>query len=68
MICYRDMTFCREKTCAKFGDGNDDCPRSLTLAVEHMAWHWWNRGNNKLDDSPPICMFTEQPDCYEIKK
>lgn len=64
MICFRDMTFCRESTCSKFGDGNDDCPRSLTLAVEHLASHWWNRGSTK-DEAAPICVFTERPDCYE---
>lgn len=62
------MTFCTEKTCAKFGDGNDDCHRSLTLAVEHMAWHWWNNGNTEIDDRPPICQFTERPDCFVERK
>jgi len=67
MICYRDMTFCTESTCAKFGDGNDDCPRSLTLAVEHMAYHWWNNGDNTKTDGPPICQFIERPECFVRK-
>ncbi len=67
MLSFKDMTFCKETTCSKFGDDNDDCPRSLTLAVEHLACHWWDKGNKK-DESAPICVFTERPDCYEIKK
>ncbi len=68
MICFRDITFCTEKTCSKFGDGNDDCFRSLTLAQEHMAYHWWNNGDNTKTDSPPICQFADRPDCYVERK
>ena len=67
MICYRDMTFCRESTCAKFGDGDDDCPRSLTPAVEHMAAHWWNRGVEGEKEAP-IFVFIEEATCYEVKE
>ena len=68
MICYRDITFCKESSCGKFGDKNEDCPRSLTLAVEHMAAHWWNRGEKKEDwGHAPICVFRERPDCFVSK-
>lgn len=71
MICYRDRTFCSEETCDRFGDGNEDCFRSLTLAIEHTASHWWNSNrtsvqikNNSWEDAP-IAVFAERPDCYE---
>ncbi len=67
MICYRDMTFCKESTCSNFGDGIDDCPRSLTLAVQHMASHWWHSGREQTETAP-VCVFTDRPDCYEVKK
>ena len=68
MICYMDMTFCNETTCSKFGDGDKDCPRSLTLAIEHMASYWWNQGTPKKNWSEaPICVFINRPDCFESK-
>jgi hypothetical protein len=66
MICYRDMTFCRESSCAKFGDGDNDCHRSLTVAVEHMAEHWWN-GTKEERTEAPVAVFVERPDCYAIQ-
>lgn len=69
MMVFRDMTFCREKTCAKFGDGEKDCPRSLTVAVENLAGKWWNIGDKKEDWGPaPISIFIERPDCFVEKK
>jgi len=67
MMCYRDMTFCTESTCAKFGDGNDDCQRSLTLAVEHLASHWWHNGKWKEgeDSYAPIMVFLDRQECYK---
>ena len=66
MICYQDKTFCTESTCKQFGDRDDDCHRSLTLAVEHMADFWWNRGRKAEDCSPAMVMtFIERQDCYE---
>ena len=66
MICYQDKTFCTESTCKKFGDMDEDCQRSLTLAVEHMADFWWNRGRKAEDCSPAMVMtFIERQNCYE---
>lgn len=66
MICYMDITFCMEKTCAKFGDKNTDCQRSLTPAIEHLAAHWWNDGDEREDwSNPPFAVYTERPTCYE---
>ncbi len=70
MICYMDITFCTESTCSKFGDKKTDCPRSLTLAVEHMAAHWWNDNSERKDwTEAPIATFygPTKPDCYEEK-
>jgi hypothetical protein len=60
MMVYKDMTFCTEETCAKFGDGK--CFRSLTDQVIEDAQAWWGRDD---EVGPPICQFTERPDCYE---
>ncbi len=69
MLVFRDMTFCNESTCGKFGDGDNDCPRSLTLAVQHQADRWWNRGDRKEDwGEAPICTFIDRPDCFVEKK
>ena len=48
MICYRDRRFCTQTTCQKFGDAEDDCPRSLTDKVRADAKKWWR------SDDPPI--------------
>ncbi len=64
MLCYRDMTFCTEETCKKFGDKFDDCVRSLTQHQKNMATKWWGADNGPA----PICMFTERPICYEEKE
>ncbi len=61
MICYRDMTFCQTKNCQHFGD---DCHRSLTDEVMKKADKWWG----KMEGNPPICMFREKPDCFEVKE
>lgn len=57
MICYRDMTFCKEETCKNFGK---DCSRSLTQEVRDKAEEWMK--------NPPFCVFINRPDCYEEKK
>ena len=65
MICFRDMTFCQEKTWAEFGDGPKKCPRSLTTEVLESADKWWKN----QEGGPPIALFTNTPDCFvEIKK
>ena len=61
MMCYRDMTFCTEETCKKFGDGENDCGRSLTKKVKKAAAGWWGQGD------APIAMFIDKPDCYQEK-
>lgn len=65
MIGYRDMTFCREFLCARFGAGADKCPRSLTGEVQRKAELWWGRGNRRKGKGAPIAVFAEQPDCYQ---
>lgn len=55
MLCYRDMTFCKESTCKLFGD----CPRSLTPEVLAAADRWWGK------PGAPISTYTETPPCYE---
>jgi len=62
MICYRDMTFCQNKDCAKFGK---DCFRSLTDQVLKDAKKWWGKSSG----NPPICCFLMGDDdpfeCFE---
>ena len=53
MICYKDMTFCKESKCKKFGEGK--CFRSLTPKVMKNA--------EKIGLG--ISMFAERPDCFE---
>lgn len=55
-VSYKDMTFCQESSCAKFGK---DCSRSFTPEVEDAAKRWWG------SDEAPISVFTGRPDCYE---
>ncbi len=55
MIHFRDMTFCREETCARFGP----CPRSLTEEVIADGIAWWG------GEDFPIAMFARRPKCYE---
>lgn len=59
MICYRDMTFCKESNCALFGK----CERSFTKKVQEKADRWWE----KIEGPPPVCFFAERPECY-VKK
>ena len=68
MICYKDMTFCTEETCNNFGDGK--CHRSLTEKVSQDAARWWGGENLDMDRMvvPPIAIFMDRPDCYEVKK
>jgi len=60
MICFKDMTFCQESTCAEFGDGDKKCHRSLTKKVLEDAERWWGKDNG----GAPICMFVNTPDCF----
>jgi len=64
MLCYRDMTFCQEKTCGEFGDGEKKCPRSLTTKVLEAADKWWEN----QEGGPPIAIFTNRPDCFVAVK
>jgi hypothetical protein len=53
MICFKDMTFCTYyKNCSKA----DKCHRPLTKKVKEDAKKWMK--------NPPICQFTEKPDCH----
>jgi len=55
MLCYRDMTFCDFKKCKHFDNG---CPQSLTQEVRDGAVEW-------MGDNAPICIYSEEPECYE---
>jgi hypothetical protein len=54
-VSYKDITFCQESTCARFGK---NCSRSLTPEMEDAAKRWWG------SDDAPISVFTGRPDCY----
>ena len=56
MICYKDMTFCEERTCDNF----DTCNRALTDKVQAEADEWWGKGRGIA----PIARWTERPVCY----
>jgi hypothetical protein len=58
MMCYRDMTFCREDTCIKF---KDDCERAYTTKVQAEALGWWASHSAIV----PVCFFTDRPECYD---
>lgn len=59
MIYYKDITFCREDKCKFFGDGDMDCPRSLTDKVGKDAEDWWG------GPDVPFCVFMEKPACFQ---
>lgn len=53
MFSYRDMTFCSfYKNCKNA----NKCGRALTPQVFKEAKKWMK--------DPPICQFTEKPDCW----
>ena len=56
MMCYKDMTFCRESTCKEFGP----CPRTFSEEIRKGAEKWWD--NN--EDPVPICFYASAPKCY----
>lgn len=58
MICYRDMTFCLEKTCKNF----NKCPRAFTEEERKNAIKWW--GSGKF----PLCIFSNLPPCFDEKE
>ena len=62
MICYKDKTFCDFKNCTEF----DDCTRALTQQVKFDAWDWWNKGKTGVHNPPPICTYSEKPDCFSL--
>ena len=55
MMCYKDMTFCPYDECANF----NSCVRALTDLVQAKARAWWG------STDAPICIYGEQPDCFE---
>lgn len=57
MICYKDMTFCTYLDCT-----NTKCHRRLTGKVLEDARIWWK--DFKIEGGPPICQFSEKPECY----
>ena len=59
MIHYKDMTFCKDQTCARFGV---DCHRAFTDDHAQAAKRLWG------SDDAPVAFFGERVDCYEEKK
>jgi len=55
MLCYKDMTFCEQKTCLKFAE----CHRALTEKVKLDADEWWGR------PGAPLSIFVGKPGCYK---
>jgi len=55
MICYRDRTWCKFYLLCRSGY---NCDRALTPEVVENAMRWWG------DDSPPICVYSDFPDCF----
>jgi len=62
MICYKDKTFCTFYKECKFGD---ECDRALTPEVEHDAELWWNDSEGISESSTPICIYSDEPKCFE---
>lgn len=60
MLCFQDMTFCKCSKCTKW----DTCHRALTKEVTDAADRWWK----DCEGSPPICMFTDTPECYKERE
>jgi len=57
MMCYKDRTFCRYWLPCKDGYV---CDRALTPKVMEEAEKWMV--------NPPICTYTEKPDCFKGDK
>jgi len=62
MIFYQNRTFCREETCARFGDQEGDCNRSLTKKIKQEAALWWSDATG--NEECPISVYSSRPDCY----
>lgn len=62
-MCYRDMTFCTNEKCAKFGYGIGKCGRSLTPTVQKAADDWWGKGEGEA----PIAISDFRNTCYVVK-
>ena len=60
MICYKDMTFCTYEKCAKW----TTCHRALTPKAKVDADKWWSGEKGEA----PICIYSDKPYCYEVKK
>ncbi len=58
MICYKDITFCKESTCKKF----KECPRMFNEKVQEKAEKWWG------STPAPVCFFASEPRCFEKRK
>lgn len=65
MLSFKDRTFCTYFANCKHWK---TCPSALADNVNKSAQEWWNRFN-KTDNAgdPPICIYAEQPDCFESK-
>lgn len=62
MLCYMGKTWCTfHEDCAK----SDTCGRAYTKEVEADANKWWEGFD--IEGDPPICQYTNKPDCHEEK-
>jgi len=62
MLCYKDMTFCREKECRNW----EACARAMTKEREKAAGEWWEQGGGLPEDAP-VCYFSNAPECFQTK-
>ena len=58
MISFKDMTFCKEKDCARF----TECPRAFTDEQREAAKQWWG------GDDAPVLFFGSRPACFVGRK
>ena len=60
MICFKDMTFCKESTCKEFGP----CIRTFDEEAQKAADKWWG----DLEGSAPVCFYASAPKCYKKRE
>ena len=53
MMCYKDKTWCTEKSC----NNSNDCPDYLTKEDQEEAVTW-------MGPDAPIAIYTERMSCY----
>jgi len=63
--CYKNTTYCREDSCARFGEATDEngkCDRSLTKSVKQAATLWWM--DKEGNENAPISVYSSRPSCF----